>query len=623
MTRGIEMVSIRNYLSICIMMVVFLFMLQFSQVIKMNGNRYNINEYMDTEVLSGAERWQAKGPDAGEFPEPAEPGYVVFVGDWEDSVGRVVSQWCDYTKRAHLAVTGVDEFELRKEQLPELVLIDSRVIDFERETADLVRLAREGVSLVFCNLPDSRVIAGNADLQKLLGISMVMDDAVTVQGIHLFSGLLLGGEAIYQVQDQDDEKFQDLQLVVPWYRVDSGTKTYMVGMMEISSDEDEEDGIKREDLPALIWRNSYENAMVFAVNGDYLSDWTGLGFLDAFVYEMEPYQLYPVINARNTVVANYPNFTADNSEQLYEIYSRTPQGLYRDVMWPGISAVSERFGLRLTCFLMPQYFYADELEPDDDDLVFYLQQFKEIRAEAGRTLEYAGDVTLMEKLDFDESFFQTLEGSYRFGAYYLGAEIPRELNNLLQAERLDDIRTLVCSDKEGHPLVSYYTDEVTLQCTTVNAQDYTYSKDLQMRSIATALGYTNVLIDMVNVTWPQSQEDQWERYFEAVSSNIGTYWSRYRKFAATSLSESDAHVRSFLNLGYQESREGNEIILQVENAGEESWFILRTHKERIVGIQGGTYEEIEEGFYLIHVLDEQVKIELQNGGYRLDVDGIL
>lgn len=614
------MVSRRIFISICIMMMVFLFMVQFSQIIKMNGNLYNINEYMDTEVQSGAERWQAKEPDAGELSELADTGYVVFLGDWEDSVGRVVAQWCEYTKRAHVAAGSMDGLKLQEEWLPELVLIDSGTVDFERETEDLIWLAKEGVSLVFCNLPDSEVISVNSDLRKLLGISTVRDNAVTVEGIQLFAGLLLGGEAVYRVQEPGDEEYQDLQLAIPWYQTASGTKTYMVGLMELTDSEDEEDSITRENLPAIIWRNSYENAMVFAVNGDYLSDWTGLGLLDSFVYEMEPYQLYPIVNARNTVVADYPNFSSENSEQLYQIYSRTPEGLYRDVMWPGISAVSGRFGLRLTCFLMPRYFYSDGAKPADDDLVFYLQQLKEIRAEAGRTLVYAGDVTMEEKLDFDEIFFQTLEGSYRFGAYYAGTEIPKELDSLLRTGTLADIRTLVYNDKEEYPLISYFTDEVTLQCITVNAKDYTYSQDLRMRSIATALGYTNVLMDMTNVTWPQSQEDQWERYFDDISSNIGTYWSRFRSFSATSLTESDAHVRSFLNLGYQEFRDGDEITLQVENAGEECWFILRTHEERIVGMEGGSYDEIEEDFYLIDLQSEQAKIKLQSTDYELDAE---
>lgn len=614
------MVSRRIFISICIMMMVFLFMVQFSQIIKMNGNLYNINEYMDTEVQSGAERWRAKELDFGELSELADTGYVVFLGNREDSVGRVVSQWCNYTKRTCLAVKSTDGLRLKEEWLPELVLLDSGSVDFERETDNLIWLAKEGVSLVFCNLPDSEVISANSDLRKLLGISTVRDNAVTVEGIQLFSGLLMGGEAVYRVQEPDDEEFQDLQLTIPWFQAASGTKTYMVGLMELTESEEEEDSITRENLPAIIWRNSYENAMVFAVNGDYLSDWTGLGLLDSFVYEMEPYQLYPIVNARNTVVANYPNFSSENAEQLYQTYSRTPEGLYRDVMWPGISAVSQRFGLRLTCFFIPRYFYADGAEPADKDLVFYLQQLKEIRAEAGRTLVYAGDVTMEEKLSRDESFYQALEGSYRFGAYYAGVEIPEELDGQLRTGKLADFRTLVCNDKEEYPLISYYTDEVTLQCITVNAKEYTYSRDLQMRSIATALGYTNVLMDMANVTWPQSTEDQWERYFDDISSNIGTYWSRFRGFSATSLTESDAHVRSFLNLGYQEFRDGDEITLKVENAGGECWFILRTHEERIVGMEGGSYDELEEDFYLIHLQGEQAKIELQSSDYKLEAD---
>ena len=64
MTGEQTMVSRRNFISICIMMAVLLFMLQFSQVIKENGSDYSVNEYMETEVPSGDKRWRADG--AGE-----------------------------------------------------------------------------------------------------------------------------------------------------------------------------------------------------------------------------------------------------------------------------------------------------------------------------------------------------------------------------------------------------------------------------------------------------------------------------------------------------------------------------------------------------------------------------
>ena len=604
------MVSRRNFFSISIMMAVLLFMLQFSQVIKASGNNYNINEYLEKEhILSGADRWQPR--------ELAEPGYVVFIGNPKGPVGEVVLQWCDYTKRNRLVFSGVEELMLPEENLPKLVLIDSDAVDFEKDTTALINLTKEGISLVFCNLPDMGVIRGNARLRSLLGISEVGQYRPKVLGIELFSGFLVGGEAVYQVQRRDDEELQDLQLIVPWYRTNNGTKTYMVGLMEI--DEEDEDGIKREDFPAIIWRNSYEDAMVFAVNGNYMSSLTGLGILDAFIYDMEPYQIYPVINARNTVVANYPNFSSENEVKLNQLYSRNPEALYRDVMWPSIAAVSERFDLRLTCYLMPQYFYADELQPSGSQLVFYFQQFKEIGAEAGVTLEYAGDASLDVKLAQDENFFKDMAESYRFGTFYAGNKISGELDDLLEDGVFKDIRTLVASRLAGYPLVSYYTDEVTLQCLTADARDYTYSQDLQMRSLVTALGYTNVLVDLTDVTWPQSEDDEWQNYFDDVSSNISTYWSRFREFSATSLSESDAHVRSFLNLGYKESREGETISLQVENAGEEAWFVLRTHNETIVQVDGGTYEEVEKNYYLLHVLSEHVEIQLKADSYSLDV----
>ena len=44
------MVSRRNFISIILMMAVLFFMFQFSQVIKIRGNDYNINEYINEET---------------------------------------------------------------------------------------------------------------------------------------------------------------------------------------------------------------------------------------------------------------------------------------------------------------------------------------------------------------------------------------------------------------------------------------------------------------------------------------------------------------------------------------------------------------------------------------------
>ncbi len=71
-----------------------------------------------------------------------------------------------------------------------------------------------------------------------LGIYKVVSEKTKLTGVKLFEGLLLGGEVVYETPKEKEEKErQDLQLEIPWYQVGSGTKTYMVGLLDHSKQE--------------------------------------------------------------------------------------------------------------------------------------------------------------------------------------------------------------------------------------------------------------------------------------------------------------------------------------------------------------------------------------------------
>jgi len=594
------MVSRRNFFSIIIMMAVLLFMFQFSQVIKEGGNNYDLNEFVMEEPLSGADSWNGERLVTGETNQRAE---VLFLGNEENELGDMVSSWCAYSKRRLKIVPNTDNYNFEQDGAWELILIDSDNIDFSREADNIVALAGKGIPLVFCNLPKPSVIEEHKELARLLGISEVRQDRVQVKGVHLFSGFLLGGEAFYQVQLPEEEKLQDFNLLVPWYVTGKGTKTYMVGIMD-------EEEVKREEFPALIWRNVYEDTMIFAVNGDYMSGLTGMGLLTAMLYEMNPYVIYPVVNAQNAVVVDFPYFASENAAQLEELYSRSPRAVLRDVFWPGIVSLATNNKLKLTCCLSTKYNYTDVAAPYGDELPFYLQQMKEISAEAGRSFHYGEGITLEEKVKADNKFFDVSGSNYKFSAAYF-EEIPEKPEELLSEENgLSDVRTIVCADRGELPVLSYIQDSVTFQGVTGVAGEYTYSMDFQLRSMATALGYSNLLIDMHNVRWPVSSEDRWEYYSDEVFSNISTYWTRFDAFEYTTLSESDKRVRTLLNLDYREESSPERILLSISGKGDDAWFVLRLHGQEITKLVNGEFEELEAGVYLIHALEPQVEIYL-------------
>ena len=133
---------------------------------------------------------------------------------------------------------------------------------------------------------------------------------------------------------------------------------------------------------------------------------------------------------------------------------------------------------------------------------------------------------------------------------------------------------------------------------------------------APALAYSSILTDISRVAYPESDEDSWEKLYDKFASNTDTYWKAYQKFEGTTLAESDKRIREFLALDYTEERNGDVLKLQLENFGEEAWFLLRTHGEEIVSAEAAEYDRIEEGAYLVKALSNQVELTLQNTDKR-------
>lgn len=603
------MVSKRNFFSIAIMMFVLLFLFQFSMVVRDRQNTYDINSNLTARSSDGENAWQKEQIDLTSLAE-TDRKYVLFVGDASGEMARAADRWCTYAKRNLATCSSMDEVQEESETLPGMLILESEKYANGSNLKKLEKMVQNDVIIVFGCLEDPETIDHNEELKQFLGIDNVMSQRTELTGVRLFKGFLLGGEVSYETPEEADEKErQDLALEVPWYQVGSGTKTYMMGLLPQS----EMNGtIRNEELPALIWRNGIAGGSVFAVVGDYMKDSTALGLLDGMVTEASEYYLYPVVNAQNLSMVNFPAFADENSETMAELYGQQVTGIGRDIMWPSLVSIVEKGKMKMTCFMQPQADYGDGAVPDNKDLVFYLKQMKEQNAEAGLSLQYKNAESLNNKLAQDAEFFRKSGSSYRYGAAFVEAQNLNTVQEELNTEMLKDVSTLVCEYTEAEPVVSYYTDEVTLQTVTSDGMNYHYSDDIRMRSIQSALGYTNVMLNMQDIFWPERDTDRWQIMQKHFSSNLLTYWKNFTVFDSTTLSESNVRTRTFLNLDFSQSRSEDEITLQTSRAG--SWFVLRTHGEEIADIEGGTQTKIEEGAYLICAEDTTVKIQVKTAG---------
>lgn len=603
------MVSIRKFFSIAIMMFVLLFLFQFSMVLRDRQNTYDVNSNLAAKQNDGKNVWK------NEELDPASVGttdrrYVLFVGDSSSDMAEAVSRWCTYAKWDISKCSSMEKFKENDKNLPGMLILESEKYALDDNLKKIEELEQKGVIIVFGCLEDPKNIEKNQELQDFLGIYKIVSQKTELTGAKLFEGLLLGGEVIYETpEDKDERDRQDLQLNVPWYQVGSGTKTYMVGLLDQSK---QKETVENEELPTLIWRNGIRNGSIFCVVGDYMKDSTALGLLDGMVAEASSYYIYPVVNAQNLSMINFPVFADENNEQMMELYSQSITGMARDIMWPSLISIVEKGGLKMTCFMQPQTNYEDGIEPTSKDLVFYLKQMKEQNAEAGLSLQYKNAESLRDKLNQDAEFFRKADSSYKYGAAYTEEKDLDTVKALMNTELMKNVSTLVCEYTEDEPVISYCTDSVTLQSVTSDGMNYTYSDDIRMRSIQSSMGYTNVMLNMQKIFWPERKKDRWQIMQKRFSSNLLTYWKNFTGFDSTTLSESNTRTRTFLNLDFSETRTDDEIILKTSESG--SWFILRTHGEEIEEIEGGTQKKLEDNVYLIQAQDTTVKIQVKTAG---------
>lgn len=614
------MVSRRNYAAITAVMAIIFFLFQFLNMAKDRWNDYSENQYaVDVNELSGADNVYVAS-DSDELDQQstglipwAKKKCVVCIGSNEsNTMGEMIGNWSLYMKRKISYYESISAYEnaisQKTQDTPQFVLVDPDFINWDdtKQIRSLQTCVENGISVIFGKLPDVSIIGSHKLLRRLLGIDEIVQESVTGNGIHLYSGFLLGGEVIYKANTDEEEKNQDMDLVFPWYHLTNGTKIYMKGMIE-------DPEVDVQEYPPLIWRKNFTTASVFAVIGDYMADATGLGMLTAMLSEMQSYTVYPVVNAQNFIAANYPAAANENSSILRQMYSQTMRGFLRDVVWPAFSSINIKTSFRLSSMMTIQFDYTDTAKPNSEDIQYYMEAVNEEEGEMGYSAYNVSNTSISEMLSEDADFWNKTLPDYQFASLYYGDYSQKAVQGILDNSFMQRVRTVIGNVDTTSDVVGYVNNQVTRQNTLIDGYEHTFRQDLRIRSVETALGYTSILADVSKAAYPQSDEDGWEKLSEKLMANTITYWKPFSVFSGTTVSQSDSRIRRFLSLNYEEvaNESNNKILIHASEGDETAWFVLRTNGEVISDVAGGTYEEIEDNVWLIGMEESSILITLQ------------
>ena len=601
------MVSKRNFFSIIILLLIMIFMFMFSGVLKQELNDYGVNSYEESEEevlrLQGEheallEKLSGEAKILYAENSALRDKRVLYLGKNLDSdIAKTVKAWCTYSKRPMVTLSTLRGLKsIETSRLPKIIVVDGEDVSWEFETETLAMLARNGGCVILARMPLPEEVKNNTLLRKLTGIKDIYSENIAIDGVRLFPGFFIGTEEAYKAEEDNLDR-QDLNLMIPWYVIGEGTKTYMMGMVDDRTR-------KSEYLPALVWRHTYGEGNVFCLNGDYVSKDTGIGFLTACLSDTQPYDIYPVINAQNIVLASYGGFSDENGDALEAIYEQRQVALFRDIVWPALVSMEEKNDAKMSLMASPQLDYSDDIEPTKDMLIYYLRLLNEGYGEAGISTKQISSVPLSEKIGKDLVYWQSEAANYKLQSAYLTDKSEYDVVKKL----MPSLRTIVIPAEDGMP-VRYFDGTVTCQMTTSNGLTHTFSEDIGLKAYETALGYSNIVLDMSMVSHPK--DGDWADFSRRSSSNLITYWKQYAGFEHTTLSESDERIRRFFALNYSDSRNDNVIHLHVDQFDEKAYFVFKLNEGELDEVEGANVINLKNCFYLLELDQADVTITLK------------
>ena len=595
------MITRRRFISITMMILALFVLFQGPQFIREQYNDYETNSYYTKRTFLKSDVWNQE--------ESANEEIIVISND-SDLISDL-EEWTFYTKRKITVVPNISDAEEHISDQTACAVISPEIWDQDGFEDRVSHIMSNGISVVFSKLPDFSRMSDSKAARALVGIDSIRMDNVHVDGLRLFDGFFLGGERIFMPQQKQDEKRQDLDLDMPWYRTGAGAETFMMGIFE--NDEFEGEELKNEELPPVIWSCGHENAKTYSVQGDYMDDrYLVMGIMSAVMADINPVELYPVVNSQQLQILNFPSLSDENKDVLMNLYSRSLTQFERNIVYPGIVADTDGNGFNLTAYIMPQYDYFDDAEPKNNELTWYLSQLNEQKAELGYSLVHQDNISLAEKVETDLRVLNKEAGNYKFASIYAEAADAKQAIEQLPNTMSESVNTICTENLEEFGIVDFLTDEVTVQQSTATVNSYTYFNDLQMLSAETALGYASISIDMQRVLWPQKEEDQWQNASKEIFSVVDTYWQNFRMFAKTTASETDRNIRNLLVMNYKYELDQDTIHLKADHFSGSVSFVLRTHNKKIQSVSNGNYERIEQDAYLVTTEDSSCDIVLED-----------
>lgn len=362
----------------------------------------------------------------------------------------------------------------------------------------------------------------------------------------------------------------------------------------------------------LLYTRARQEGSVCLINGEFLADAEAGGLFTGATCALMPDFIYPILGVKVVFLDGLFTAAAADDELCRQTYGYSANGFLQNVVWPLFQGMSLRANAPLTSSLLVEAPSGEAFAPVDKDLI----------AEVGASvlqfngeLIYAADLAESGKIVIDEESlarFSEAFANYTVRGLALEAgdpssEVIFELSNELGA----DIRAIRGMLDAGEVRFLWEDGRFVFPAATKGA-DLDDGGMFEVCSVLGAYGMVSHVFDISTLSAWEGPATAWEtdkEQIELFESEIlsGTPW-----LESKTLLQVGDEVKSYQDMEYDWTVGESQVKLELSGVVVGQAFMYHT-KGRIANAEGLDYEEIGNGYYVLHVREPHAAIVLEEG----------
>lgn len=391
----------------------------------------------------------------------------------------------------------------------------------------------------------------------------------------------------------------------------------------------------------LLWDRVYGKGAFISYNGTMLHEKNSRGIITGMLGLDRDSFVYPVIGAKIMYIDDFPAPVPEGtSEVIYPDYHLTNPEFYRQIWWPDMLKLAERYDIKYTGVAIetytnhvkPPFMPEENNETNRTNLILYGRELFKSGGEMGihgynhqslapqgfaRHIDYKpwdSQEDMTESLKEIKRYLGDVYPDYRLKVYVPPSNIlsPEGRKALVQA--LPDLKVIaslyIGSYEEDDSYVQEYGkgQDGVLNMPRLSS-NYLRTKDNDW-SILNGISFLGVFCHFVhpdNIFYPENKGRHWEEFYKGIESLLKDLQEKYSWLRAATASQAAEYFEDFLQMDYRVTTAENQLNIACWGFRDNSYFILRTPR-KIAGAAGCEVQQIDENIYLLKIHSSEVKI---------------